>query len=353
MAIEVFFPPHSFVVKMAGKRKRKKGAEEPDSDGESSPEMEQTPKRGRGKRKADQTLEQSQSGASKSGSGKKRTKKRLRVVQPLPDEVNESYDGVSEEEAEGSENSHSGSSDDSDGDKDRTLAGLHSEDAEDSVLESDGDLDKKLPANPKRDAPDSVVEPDGDLDTKLPANPKRGLDRDARLSRSFTRNELVGDDSEPGEVEAFSPTEYEARKLDKYPDSKDAKSDLDYKDKEEPIVEKTRLQLLDTFKDLKLEFGEFCFIGFVRVHADLTNHYCRMLFAAAVKDTCVRSEWTENIQMKIKFINQSNSIEYKKVTFDERVTLALILPIRFANLKAQDCTSVSSVFVVFVRGNVY
>jgi len=76
-------------------------------------------------------------------------------------------------------------------------------------------------------------------------------------------------------------------------------------------------------------------------------------FAEEVKTCAAMSKWTKDIVRKVKWINcelaEENNTEdalnvYKGVTFDERVTLMLVLPIRFANLKAANVTTVSVCF---------
>jgi len=67
------------------------------------------------------------------------------------------------------------------------------------------------------------------------------------------------------------------------------------------------------------------------------------------------SKWTKDIVKKVTQLNWDpavvNNTEdgfnvYKGVTFDERVTLMLVLPICFANLKAANVTTVSVCFCI-------
>jgi hypothetical protein len=66
----------------------------------------------------------------------------------------------------------------------------------------------------------------------------------------------------------------------------------------------------------------------------------------AIKGVAVSSEWVEKIKeaAKIKYGSGKDgpTVTDMKITFDGTLVLLLVLPIRFANLKAVDITSVSS-----------
>jgi len=73
-------------------------------------------------------------------------------------------------------------------------------------------------------------------------------------------------------------------------------------------------------------------------------------FEEAVKGTAVASDWAIDITKKAESMFGSNTSP-EGIIFDERMPLILVLPVRFANLKAVDVTAVRNCLLSNFFGN--